>query len=63
MPKIEINNRWCKGCGICVTLCPQKVLELSMLGKAVAANPEKCVNCKMCSEHCPDYAIEVYKEE
>ena len=28
MRKIKINTHWCKGCGICVTLCPKEVLKL-----------------------------------
>ena len=28
MSKIEINRKWCKGCGICAAFCPKKVLGL-----------------------------------
>ena len=27
--QIEINEKWCKGCGICQGLCPRKVFKLT----------------------------------
>jgi branched-chain amino acid transport system substrate-binding protein len=39
-PKLKqhhINRDWCKGCGICVELCPKKVLELDEQDKVRAA--------------------------
>jgi 2-oxoglutarate ferredoxin oxidoreductase subunit delta len=58
-----INKEWCKGCGICVEFCPQKVLELDPCGKAVAARVEDCIACRLCEIRCPDLAIEVETEE
>jgi len=60
---IVINRDWCKGCGICVHLCPKKVLELDRADKAVAVRPEDCICCRMCELRCPDLAIEVETEE
>jgi 2-oxoglutarate ferredoxin oxidoreductase subunit delta len=56
---VEINREWCKGCGICVAFCPEKVLGLDENEKAVALNPENCVFCGMCELRCPDMAVEV----
>ena len=30
---IEINDAWCKGCGICVEFCPKDVLKMTHLDK------------------------------
>ena len=29
MAKIIINEELCKGCGLCTTVCPKQILELS----------------------------------
>jgi 2-oxoglutarate ferredoxin oxidoreductase subunit delta len=57
--KLEINTRWCKGCGICVAFCPKKVLELNRKEKAEAVRGEACIACMLCELRCPDLAIVV----
>ena len=29
MPKLYIEEKYCKGCGICIEFCPAKVLKTS----------------------------------
>ena len=58
-----INRDWCKGCGICIAMCPKNVLELDHKEKAVAARLEDCIACQLCEQICPDLAIEVIIEE
>ncbi len=65
-PKLKqhhINRDWCKGCGICVELCPKRVLELDAKEKVEAFRPQDCICCKLCELRCPDFAIEVETEE
>ncbi len=62
--KVTVKAEWCKGCNICVTFCPTKVLALEN-NVCVPVDPDKCIGCKMCELRCPDYAIyvEVVKED
>ncbi|MBU7007683.1 4Fe-4S binding protein [Phosphitispora fastidiosa] len=59
----------CKGCGLCVTACPQRLIEISNklnvsgFHPAVVTDYEKCKGCALCALMCPDVAIEVEREE
>jgi 2-oxoglutarate ferredoxin oxidoreductase subunit delta len=57
-PVITIHPRWCKGCAICVELCPKKVLAMED-GRAVVVDLEACNRCQLCDLRCPDFAITV----
>lgn len=65
MPKLHIEEKYCKGCGICVEFCPAKVLKLSPKINSQgyfppeSAGMEKCKICGLCSLVCPDFAIVV----
>jgi indolepyruvate ferredoxin oxidoreductase beta subunit len=56
---LEINAAWCKGCDICVKLCPERCLALNAEQVAVLKNPEACTGCHVCEWLCPDFAISV----
>lgn len=55
----------CKGCRICVDLCPQQVLQVSSAVNSKGYHypeiaPEKedaCVQCDFCTMVCPEFAI------
>lgn len=53
---ISVSTAMCKGCGICVALCPG-VLSLAGDGKVSVSNQSLCTGCRNCENHCPDYAI------
>jgi 2-oxoglutarate ferredoxin oxidoreductase subunit delta len=57
--EIIIFPDWCKGCAICVSFCPAKVLALNEAGKSSVVALEECINCGFCELHCPDFAIMV----
>jgi len=63
--EIKIDTFLCKGCGICIDMCPRKVFkwsqELSEKGVhyPVPVHADKCMKCKMCELLCPDLALTV----
>jgi len=65
MTKIAINPDYCKGCNICVALCPKDVLrpsnQMNAKGYVLpeAVNLEACTCCNLCVIICPDLAIAV----
>ena len=68
MSKITISEDVCKGCGMCVAVCPKKLLKLSQtrLNKkgyyvVEITDMEGCSGCTACAVMCPDVAIEVEK--
>lgn len=67
MPKVVVLPEYCKSCGLCVQICPKKVLKIGNKVNAkgywavIAAQPEKCVGCSLCATVCPDVALEIYR--
>ncbi len=59
--KINIIPRYCKGCEICVKLCPAKVLGMDVF-KVTVVDIDKCIICMACELRCPDFAIFVEKK-
>lgn len=53
---LYMNEKWCKGCGICVAFCPEDVLKIEN-GKVNIVNEDECIMCGQCELRCPDYAI------
>ena len=68
LPRMEIIPHLCKGCGLCVTNCPQHVIEFTNqfneLGyKYAAYKGDGCIGCGICFYSCPEPgAITVYKK-
>ena len=51
--KPVIDPRLCKGCNICVYICPKKCYNHNREGKLV---------CELCIMSCPDQAISWHEE-
>ncbi len=60
---LAINEKFCKGCGICIEFCPKEVLALSDKGKVYEKQSELCIQCGQCELRCPDFAIQVIKKD
>jgi len=60
---LYVISKYCKGCGLCVDVCPTGTLLLednveSKFGISVKVDaPEFCIGCKICENRCPDFAI------
>ena len=68
MAKMTVDHSRCKGCGLCVDVCPKKIIViLKDVRTAKGYNPaecsdqSKCIGCGFCFEMCPDCAIRVEK--
>lgn len=70
MGKIIVNEKFCKGCALCVENCPQHFIRISKRITPEGYHPaefvdpeEKCTGCTLCALICPDAAIEVYRQK
>lgn len=64
---LEISAERCKGCELCVTACPQHVLELdTAVVNILGYHPVRltdaagCTSCVFCARVCPDGVFTVY---
>jgi ferredoxin len=58
MVRVEVAEQSCRGCEMCVDVCPTKVLEFdrtACLARVVEA--EDCIACLTCAYICPSRAI------
>jgi len=65
--KIIIDTERCKGCGLCVEICPRGSIVISKNSNKKGYFPAQAINsdctgCSMCAIICPDAVIEVYRD-
>ncbi len=66
MAKITFLTDRCKGCGLCVEVCPKHILEIKkdVINKkghspAGITDMDACIGCASCAVMCPDCIITV----
>ena len=64
---LDIATDHCKGCGLCVSVCPKRVLSLDVnTVNALGYHPVRltdaaaCTSCALCARICPDVVFAVY---
>ena len=65
--KIIINTERCKGCRLCVVVCPKNSIAISKKSNKkgyfpAQASNKNCAGCAMCAVICSEALIEVYRE-
>lgn len=67
---LSIDTDRCKGCGLCVEVCPFNLLQLSIRkvnkkGYPFVEQPDysDCTGCTSCAVVCPDACISVYRKK
>ena len=67
--QVLFNRDKCKGCELCVSFCPKKLLALDTQVNAKGYHPagitnqEECIGCASCALMCPDCCITIYELE
>jgi 2-oxoglutarate ferredoxin oxidoreductase subunit delta len=67
---VAIDEDRCKGCGLCVAVCPTHTLQMAEgrfnikgYPPVEVADPETCTGCAVCAVICPDVVFTVYRRK
>ena len=67
--RIEVDQELCKGCELCITVCPYGLIHMADhynakgYKPAILVDPQgSCTGCTLCAMICPDAVITVYRQ-
>lgn len=66
---VAIDESLCKGCALCVTVCPKGLLQMAVrrftskgYHPVELIDPDgACTGCTLCANLCPEVALRVYR--
>ena len=69
MLKVTFREDRCKGCKLCISVCPKKIITMSTRLNIKGHHPatisadkmKDCIGCASCAKMCPDCVIKVEK--
>jgi ferredoxin len=60
MPTVSIDDKGCRGCTLCVDICPVEVFELEPKTEIAKVKcTENCVGCLSCQYLCPSECVSI----
>ena len=66
--RVLIDTGRCKGCGLCVSVCPVHILRMAEgwynakgYTPVEVTDPQACTGCATCAVICPDMVFTVYR--
>ena len=67
--RVKFQEERCKGCELCTTVCPVKIVQMDKsqinvkgYHPATVKDMDKCIGCANCATICPDVVITVERE-
>lgn len=70
MKNITFDEEKCKGCELCITACPKKLIALDKdkinkkgYNPAGVKNKDLCISCGQCALICPDVVIKIENDK
>ena len=70
MKSIIFDEEKCKGCGLCITACPKKIIDLDTdkinkkgYNPAGVKDFDSCISCAQCAIICPHVVIKIENDK
>ena len=66
---VIIDEDRCKGCALCIPVCPKKILAFAEgrfnakgYPPVMVTDADQCTGCALCAVVCPDVVFTVYRK-